>query len=109
SAASKMLSEFIGRLRNGLVPVASLTFEKKLGKDPGMYSVNAPQKIAAELSGLRAGDVAKYIISKKGVAVSYDAVYDWVKYALMAISAAGTVLEPLGLTPSLETTMQHFY
>ncbi len=109
SAASKMLSEFIGRLRNGLVPVASLTFEKKLGKDPDMYSVNAPQKIAAELLGLRAGDVAKYIISKNGVAVSYDAVYDWVKYALMAISAAGTVLEPLGLTPSLETTMQHFY
>lgn len=108
SAASEILSEFIGRLRSGAVPAESLTFEKRLGKDPSKYSVNAPQKIAAELAGLAAGDTVKYIALKNGVSIKYDAWYDWEKYASMVMSAATTVLGPLGVTPLLETGIQCF-
>ncbi|MEM0123600.1 MAG: DNA polymerase domain-containing protein [Conexivisphaerales archaeon] len=109
SIASKMLSEFISSIRNGLVPATKLAFEKRLGKDPDKYHVNAPQKVAAELSGLGLGDAVRYLISRNGVTINYDTTYDWEKYALTAISAAKTVLEPLGIIPSLEIKMQYFY
>ncbi|MGC8661968.1 MAG: DNA polymerase domain-containing protein [Nitrososphaeria archaeon] len=108
STASEILSEVIGSIRGGLVPAESLAFEKRLGKDPRKYNANAPQKIAAELAGLSAGDTVKYIVSKSGISIKYDAQYDWKKYASIVMSAAATVLEPLGIIPSLETEIQRF-
>ncbi len=106
--SSKMLSGFIRRLREGSVPAESLAIQKKLSKDPDKYNADVPQKIAAKLAGLGNGDTVRYILLRNRVSINYDEPYDWKRYALMAFSAACTVMEPLGITPSLEARIHRF-
>jgi len=106
--SSEMLSRFIKELREGSIPDSLLMFKKILSKDPEEYASNVPQKIAAILSGSRKGDEVRYIISVNGISVKSGQLYDWKKYAELAISAARTVLEPLGITPTAELKLEDF-
>lgn len=108
SISSEMLSRFIEELREGSIPDSLLMFEKILGKDPEEYASNVPQRIAAILSGSRKGDAVRYIISVNDISVKSGQLYDWKKYAELAISAARTVLEPLGITPTAELKLEDF-
>jgi hypothetical protein len=108
SVSSKMLSSFIAELREGNIPSSSLMFEKIISKDPDEYETNVPQKIAAILSGARKGDAVRYTILTNGVSVKCGQWYDWRKYAELAISAARTVLEPLGIIPTSELKLECF-
>ncbi len=106
--SSEMLSSFIVKLREGSIPDNLLMFEKIIGKDPDKYISNVPQKIAAILLGAKKGDAVRYTILTSGVSVKRDQRYDWRKYAKLAISAARTVLEPLGIIPTVEFTLEDF-
>ncbi len=90
------------------MPAESLAIQKKLSKDPDKYNADVPQKIAAKLAGLGNGDTVRYILLRNRVSINYDEPYDWKRYALMAFSAACTVMEPLGITPSLEARIHRF-
>ena len=105
SKAAQIVRRYAKALREGSLDPELLLIEKRVGKDPESYKTNVAQKIVAEELGLRAGDKAKYFIGRRGPELAKEDV-DWKKYLLMLLSAAETVLHPLGLKPMLEEPLE---